>query len=55
MVARRAFVALSLAAMTVAAMTLAGCGQKPVASSSASDTLTVAATAIPHAEVLEFI
>jgi D-methionine transport system substrate-binding protein len=50
MVARRAFVALSLAALALAA-----CGQKPAASSSASDTLTVAATAIPHAEVLEFI
>ncbi|WP_425998388.1 MetQ/NlpA family ABC transporter substrate-binding protein [Caulobacter sp. DWR1-3-2b1] len=48
MVARRAFVALSLAALALSA-----CGQKPAAS--ASDTLTVAATAIPHAEVLEFI
>jgi D-methionine transport system substrate-binding protein len=35
-------------------MALAACGQKPAAPS-ASDTLTVAATAIPHAEVLEFI
>jgi D-methionine transport system substrate-binding protein len=50
MVARRAFVALSLAAVALAAR-----GQKPAASSAASDTLTVAATAIPHAEVLEFI
>ncbi|ALL15199.1 MetQ/NlpA family ABC transporter substrate-binding protein [Caulobacter henricii] len=50
MVARRALVALSLAALALSA-----CGQKPDASSSASDTLTVAATAIPHAEVLEFI
>ncbi|MDI1363974.1 MAG: MetQ/NlpA family ABC transporter substrate-binding protein [bacterium] len=55
MVARRAFVALSLAAATLSLGLLAACGQKPVASSSASDTLTVAATAIPHAEVLEFI
>ncbi|HQR88026.1 MAG TPA: methionine ABC transporter substrate-binding protein, partial [Caulobacter sp.] len=47
MVARRALVALSLAALTLAA-----CGQKPAASSASSDTLTVAATAIPHAEVL---
>lgn len=52
MVARRAAL-LSLAALSLGA--LAACGQKPVASSPASDTLTVAATAIPHAEVLEFI
>jgi hypothetical protein len=32
---------------------LVACGKKPAAS--AGDTLTVAATAIPHAEVLEFI
>ncbi len=55
MVARRAFVALSLAAAVLSLGALSACGQKPVASSASSDTLTVAATAIPHAEVLEFI
>jgi len=49
MVARRAFVALSLAVLALAA-----CGPK-TPKASAPDTLTVAATAIPHAEVLEFI
>ena len=47
MVARRA-VLLSLAALTLAA-----CSRQPAPS--AADTLTVAATAVPHAEVLEFI
>ncbi len=49
MVARRAFVALSLAALALAA-----CGPKEP-KASAPNTLTVAATAVPHAEVLEFI
>jgi D-methionine transport system substrate-binding protein len=47
MVARRAVL------VSLAVLSLAACGQKPAAS--AGDTLTVAATAIPHAEVLEFI
>lgn len=47
MVARRAAL-LSLAALMVAA-----CSRQPAPS--AGDTLTVAATAVPHAEVLEFI
>jgi D-methionine transport system substrate-binding protein len=47
MVARRALL------VSLAVLGLAGCGQKPAPS--AGDTLTVAATAIPHAEVLEFI
>lgn len=54
MVARRAFVALSLAALTLSTMSLTACGPK-APKASAPDTLTVAATAIPHAEVLEFI
>lgn len=49
MVARRAFVALSLAALALTA-----CGPKAPKASDAN-TLTVAATAVPHAEVLEFI
>jgi len=49
MVARRAILVLGLAAMTLAA-----CGPKEP-KASAPNTLTVAATAIPHAEVLEFI
>jgi D-methionine transport system substrate-binding protein len=53
MAVRRAFVALSLVATMLSLGALAACGQKPAAS--AADTLTVAATAIPHAEVLEFI
>ena len=48
MVARRALL------VSLAVLSLAACGKKPAASS-AGDTLTVAATAIPHAEVLEFI
>lgn len=49
MVARRAVLVLGLAAMTLAA-----CGPKEP-KASAPNTLTVAATAVPHAEVLEFI
>lgn len=49
MAARRAFLVLGLAAITLAA-----CGPKEP-KASAPNTLTVAATAIPHAEVLEFI
>jgi D-methionine transport system substrate-binding protein len=49
MVARRAFLVLGLAAMALTA-----CGPKEP-KASAPNTLTVAATAIPHAEVLEFI
>lgn len=49
MVARRAILVLGLAAMTLAA-----CGPKEP-KASAPDTLTVAATAVPHAEVLAFI
>ncbi len=49
MVARRAFLVLGLAAMTLVA-----CGPKEP-KPSAPNTLTVAATAVPHAEVLEFI
>lgn len=49
MVARRAFLVLGLAAMSLAA-----CGPR-TPKASAPDTLTVAATAIPHAQVLEFI
>jgi D-methionine transport system substrate-binding protein len=49
MVARRAFVALSLAALALTA-----CGPKAPKASD-PNTLTVAATAVPHAEVLEFI
>lgn len=48
MVARRALL------VSLAVLSLAACGKKPAASG-AGDTLTVAATAIPHAEVLEFI
>lgn len=48
MVARRAVL------VSLAILSLAACAKKPAASG-ASDTLTVAATAIPHAEVLEFI
>ena len=47
MVARRA------ALLSLAALTLAACSRQPAPS--AADTLTVAATAVPHAEVLEFI
>jgi len=47
MVARRAVL------VSLAILSLAACGKKPAAP--AGDTLTVAATAIPHAEVLEFI
>ncbi|WP_029907405.1 MetQ/NlpA family ABC transporter substrate-binding protein [Caulobacter sp. UNC358MFTsu5.1] len=47
MVARRALL------VSLAVLSLAACAKKPAAS--AGDTLTVAATAIPHAEVLEFI
>ncbi len=47
MVARRALL------VSLAVLSLAACGKKPAAS--AGDALTVAATAIPHAEVLEFI
>ena len=54
MVARRAFLVLGLAALTLSGMTLAACGPKEP-KASASNTLTVAATAVPHAEVLEFI
>ncbi|WP_164468282.1 MetQ/NlpA family ABC transporter substrate-binding protein [Caulobacter vibrioides] len=49
MVARRAVLVLGLAAMSVAA-----CGPKAPKASD-PNTLTVAATAVPHAEVLEFI
>ena len=49
MAARRAFLVLGLAAMSLAA-----CGPR-TPKASAPDTLTVAATAIPHAQVLEFI
>lgn len=47
MVVRRAVL------VTLAVLSLAACAKKPAAS--AGDTLTVAATAVPHAEVLEFI
>ena len=47
MVARRALL------VSLAVLSLAACGKKPAAS--AGDTLTVAATAVPHAEVLAFI
>ena len=47
MVARRA------ALLSLAALMIAACSRQPAPS--ASDTLTVAATAVPHAEVLEFI
>ena len=47
MVARRA------ALLSLAALVLAACSRQPAPS--AGDTLTVAATAVPHAEVLEFI
>ncbi len=47
MVARRA------ALFSLAALMLAACSRQPAPS--AGDTLTVAATAVPHAEVLEFI
>ncbi|MBO9545622.1 MetQ/NlpA family ABC transporter substrate-binding protein [Caulobacter sp.] len=49
MVARRAILVLGLAAMTLAA-----CGPKEP-KADAANTLIVAATAVPHAEVLEFI
>ena len=49
MVARRAVLVLGLAAMSLAA-----CGPKTPKASD-PNTLTIAATAIPHAEVLEFI
>jgi D-methionine transport system substrate-binding protein len=49
MVVRRAILVLGLAVMTLAA-----CGPKEP-KASAPNTLTVAATAIPHAEILEFI
>jgi D-methionine transport system substrate-binding protein len=49
MVARRAILVSGLAALALSA-----CGPKTPAPS-AADTLTVAATAIPHAEVLEFV
>jgi D-methionine transport system substrate-binding protein len=52
MVARRALL-VSLAVLSPLFLGMAACGKKPAAS--AGDTLTVAATAIPHAEVLEFI
>jgi D-methionine transport system substrate-binding protein len=48
MVARRALL------VSLAVLSLAACGKKPAASG-AGDTLTVAATAVPHAEVLAFI
>jgi D-methionine transport system substrate-binding protein len=54
MVARRAVLVLGLAAMTISGMTLVACGPKTPKASDAN-TLTIAATAIPHAEVLEFI
>ena len=54
MVARRAFAALSLAALMVSGLALTACGPKEP-KASAPNTLTVAATAVPHAEVLEFI
>jgi D-methionine transport system substrate-binding protein len=38
---------------TVAALALAGCGGKPAASD--PNVLSVAATAVPHAEILEFV
>jgi D-methionine transport system substrate-binding protein len=47
MVARRA------ALFSLAALLLAACSRQPAPS--AGDTLTVAATAVPHAEVLEFL
>jgi D-methionine transport system substrate-binding protein len=47
MVARRA------ALLSLAVLALAACSRTPAPS--AGDTLTVAATAVPHAEVLEFI
>ena len=47
MVARRA------ALLSLAALLIAACSRQPAPS--AGDTLTVAATAVPHAEVLEFI
>ena len=49
MVARRAILVSGLAVLALSA-----CGPKAPAPS-AADTLTVAATAIPHAEVLEFV
>ncbi|KQY93785.1 methionine ABC transporter substrate-binding protein [Caulobacter sp. Root1455] len=52
MVARRALL-VSLAVLSPLFLGMTACGRKPAAS--AGDTLTVAATAIPHAEVLEFI
>jgi len=54
MAARRAVLVLGLAALTVSGIMLAACGQKTPKASDAN-TLTIAATAIPHAEVLEFI
>jgi D-methionine transport system substrate-binding protein len=52
MLARRA-VLVSLAVLSPLFLGMTACAKKPAAG--AADTLTVAATAIPHAEVLEFI
>lgn len=38
-----------------AAMTLAACGRDAAAPGAASDTLTIAATPVPHAEILEVV
>jgi D-methionine transport system substrate-binding protein len=54
MAARRAFLVLGLVALAFSGMALVACGPKEP-KASAPNTLTVAATAIPHAEVLEFI
>ena len=54
MLARRAALGvLALSTSILATLTLAACGRPPAPS--AADTLTVGATAVPHAEVLEFI
>ncbi len=54
MVVRRAILVLGLAGLTLSGMTLAACGPKEP-KAGAANTLVVAATAVPHAEVLEFI
>lgn len=41
--------------LAAAALALAACGQKPAAGGGASDTLVVAATPVPHAEILEVV
>ena len=40
--------------LAAAALALAACGQKPAATA-ASDTLVIAATPVPHAEILEVV